>query len=424
MFGIFCLAAAVVALLFVSYQTVTLFYSLLTVYIFFVFLTIWLDGAWRTISPPKPAKWPGVSIIIPSYNSASTLRDCVAACKRLRYAGKAEIIVIDDGSTDGSCESLRIAGVKVFRKENGGKASAMNFGIKKASYGRIVCVDSDSYPREDALEKMVPYMEEDSKVGAVVLFICVSRPKSLLAKVQEIEYWVSYGFFLKALDSIGGLYVTPGPMALYRREVFEKLGGFEEKNITEDMEIALRMQKNGWKIRACHQSVVYTEAPDTLQGVFRQRFRWFRGGFANVIKYFDMFFNEKFGAFGFFVLPLILVAGFFASTFMLWILASWAKSALSLVLPSLGNMKTLGDFIVSAPGSLDYMAVDSVFIFSIFCTLIWCFFVYKSFQITGNRFGPKHAVPMALLLFAFPLFLGFTFLASYAAEFTGLKRGW
>ncbi|PIN83613.1 hypothetical protein COV61_02605, partial [Candidatus Micrarchaeota archaeon CG11_big_fil_rev_8_21_14_0_20_47_5] len=241
--GLILLAVAVIFSLFISYQTIFMAYSIFTIFVFLSYLVLWVDGAWEDREPAEPKKWPHVSLIIPSYNSGHTIFKCVEACKKLKYPGKLDIAVVDDGSRDGSYEKLsEMEGIEVIRKKkNEGKASAMNTGIL-ASRGEIVgCVDSDTYPKEDALLHAVKYFEE-KKVGAVVLFINTTPPKNFVQAVQEIEYWISFGFFFKTIAAIDGLYVTPGPMALYRKKMFEELGGFDEKNLTEDMEIALRMQ--------------------------------------------------------------------------------------------------------------------------------------------------------------------------------------
>jgi len=165
--------------------------------------------------------------------------------KNLNYPSKKEIIVVDDGSNDNSQNILKkIKGIKtILKKKNEGKAAALNDGITAAKGGYVVTIDSDTYPESDCLEKMVSHMEEG--ISAVTGFVRAHNTKGIVEKIQEVEYLIAFGFFQKVLSDINAILVTPGPMSLYRKSVLKKIGGFDEKNITEDMEIAFRIRKYG-----------------------------------------------------------------------------------------------------------------------------------------------------------------------------------
>jgi cellulose synthase/poly-beta-1,6-N-acetylglucosamine synthase-like glycosyltransferase len=104
------------------------------------------------------------------------------------------------------------------------------------------------------------------------------------------------------------IYITPGPFSIFRKEVFEKLGGYKRAHNTEDIEIALRMQKNGYKITHAHNAFVYTVAPKTLPKLLKQRVRWSYGLIKNTTDYRDMIFNKKYGNLGLFVLPMAILS--------------------------------------------------------------------------------------------------------------------
>jgi len=422
--GMLLLAIAIFISLLLSYQTIFMAYSIFTIFVFMCYLVLWVDGAWEDKEPASIKEWPSVSLIIPSYNSAHTIFKCVQACQKLKYPGKLDITVVDDGSTDGSCEKLHaINGIRTIHKEkNEGKAAAMNTGIL-ASKGEIVgCVDSDTYPKEDALLHAVKYFEADKKVGSVVLFINTTPPKTFIQAVQEIEYWISFGFFFKTVAAIDGLYVTPGPMALYRKKMFEELGGFDEKNLTEDMEIALRMQRHGWKIKACHTSVVFTEVPASIKPLYRQRLRWFRGGIMNMLKYIDMFLNPTHGNFGLFILPVTLGSGFFAALFILWTLLNYVRAGINYAAPWVSNFSILAASGISVP--FDPFLLDSAMIFGLISLVIWGYFVHKSFSISGHKPQARHILPLLGILYIYPLFIGFTYLSAYVHEFSGKRYKW
>lgn len=423
--GMMVLALCVFVFLSISYQLIFIAYTLLTIFIFCSYLILWLEGA-KTEQPlPDPKRWPHVTVIIPSYNAKATIFDAIAACKRMRYAGKADIMVVDDGSTDGSYELLeKTPGIRLLRNEkNRGKASALNFAMKSAEGEILACIDSDTYPAVDALEKAVRHFFEDGKIASVVVFVCVNNPRNLLQRIQEIEYWISFGFFFRTIASIDGLYVTPGPTAFYRKDILLKLGGFDEQNLTEDMEIALRMQKLGYKIRACHETMVLTEVPGSLGKLFRQRLRWYRGGVMNILKYIDLFFNPAYGDFGLFILPTTLGSGFFAALFMAWTLMSWSRNVFDWMAPFTYNFSAGMSATLAGLGN-GMLTFQSAWILGLFSLAIWAYFLVKSFEISNTAPKPRHILPLICLLWLYPFFVGFVFMVSYIYELFGVKYTW
>ncbi len=411
--------------IFISHQIVFIAYTVLSIFVFSIYLILWMDGANKEVNLPKPSNYPHVTVVIPSYNAKKTIFECISTCKKMEYGGEFDILVVDDGSTDGSRELLeKMPGIALLRNErNCGKAAALNYAMKYAKGEILACVDSDSYPRKDALEKSVRHFIGDDKVASVVVFICVNNPKTLLEKIQEIEYWLSFGFFFKTVASIDALYVIPGPTALYRKSILAEMGGFDEHNLTEDMEIALRFQKHGYKIRTCHETVVYTDVPDTFRKLFRQRLRWYRGGVMNVLKYIELFFNPKYGDFGMFILPTTLGSGFFAALFMAWILLTSSMNAVDWLAPFLINFSAgasaTGSWLLS--GS---MVLQSVWVLGLFSLALWGYFLIKSFEISNSKPKLRHVVPLICLLWLFPFFVGFVFLMSYIYELFGIKYAW
>lgn len=238
----------------------------------------------------KLMKLPKVSIIVPAYNEEAHIAETIESLLNLDYPkDKLEIIVIDDGSTD---RTYNIAKkyeekypdiVKVYRKRNGGKASALNFGIKLATGKYIATMDADSVVPREALKKMLEYFT-DERVMIVIPAVQVKRKKTFIEKVQYIEY--SYNNTLREIfEKLNSIYVAPGPFSVFRRELFEKIGYFDENNLTEDMEIALRAQHHGYRIRYCPEVIIKTETPKTFKQLFRQRIRWYLGFVENYLKY-------------------------------------------------------------------------------------------------------------------------------------------
>jgi cellulose synthase/poly-beta-1,6-N-acetylglucosamine synthase-like glycosyltransferase len=281
-----------------------------------------------------PKFYPSVTIIVPCYNEEKTILNTLNSLLALVYPKeKLSIIVVDDGSTDKTSEVATLfkqkQNIRIIRKENGGKYTALNLGLLKSESDVVGCLDADSFVEPQALLNIIPYFEDPSTM-AVVPSIIVDRPQTILQMVQHIEYY--WGVFLrKALSYLGALYVTPGPFTLFRREVFAQLGDYVEGHKTEDLEFALRMQKNGYKIVNAHGAHVHTVSPRTLKSLYVQRVRWTYGFLKNVIDYKGMFFKKEYGNLGMLVLPMATATIFtalFAMGLTLWALGEQIATAL------------------------------------------------------------------------------------------------
>ncbi|MEM3369296.1 MAG: glycosyltransferase [Candidatus Micrarchaeia archaeon] len=247
---------------------------------------------------------PTVSFIIPAYNEEETIVETINSVLKSDYPkNKLEIIVVNDGSSDGTADvvrSIKDKRVKLINKKNSGKADSLNRGIKEAKGEIIVTLDADSYIEKNSLRKMISYFKDD--VAAVTSAVKVRERENMtfLEKLQRLEYLFTI-FNRRLFAMINGVYVTPGPFSAFRREIFDIVGGFDPNNIMEDQEIALRIQAANYKIESCMDAVVYTDVPKDFSSFMKQRERWHRGGFRNVMKY-AYTINPKYGDFGMFVM--------------------------------------------------------------------------------------------------------------------------
>jgi cellulose synthase/poly-beta-1,6-N-acetylglucosamine synthase-like glycosyltransferase len=287
-------------------DSVNLIFACVGLYFTFLFIWIFLSNKKKLFKRPKIKTFPSVSIIIPAHNEDETIGETIENVKKLEYPKKKEIIVIDDGSNDKTFEiANRFKGIKIFRKKQGGKASALNFGLKHAKGEIVVCIDSDSYPEKDALLKTIPFFEKN--VAAVTASVIVKNAKGILERLQELEY-IMVAWSRKLFEYLDAIYVTPGPMSLYRKDVLQKVGGFDEKNLTEDIEIAWRLMKHKYKIKMALDAKVYTHVPKTVKSWWHQRIRWNVGGLQTTAKYFNLFSKKEFGNIGTFLLPLFSIS--------------------------------------------------------------------------------------------------------------------
>jgi len=256
------------------------------------------------ISSPVAKKLLKSSIIVPAFNEEGRIKRTVESILNLNYPKELlEIILVDDGSTDNTLnEMMNFASgnIRVLHKKNGGKASALNLGMKKSSGEIIVSLDADSFVDKDALIRMMGHFENE-KCMAVTPSMKIWDPKTILQKIQYVEFM--FGIFLRKMSAfLGCINVTPGPFSAYRKSFFQKYGGYDEDNLTEDIEIALRIQANNFVIENSPDAYSYTLGPSRFRQLFKQRIRWYIGFINNAWKYRKMF-SRKYGTLGIFFLP-------------------------------------------------------------------------------------------------------------------------
>lgn len=252
---------------------------------------------------------PTVTILVPVFNEETTVEKTVLSLLSLNYPkDKLNIMIVDDGSTDNTWNLIQKFSsnpqIELHQKENGGKYTALNYGIKTSTSEFIGCLDADSYVDKDALNYILPYFE-DPQTMAVTPSLKIQNPDTVLGLMQNAEY--NLGIFTRKIFSLlDAQYVTPGPFSIFRKEVFEKVGYYKHAHNTEDLEMALRLQEKHYKITNAHRAIVYTSAPRTLYRLYKQRVRWTGGFIQNAIDYKRLILNPKYGNFGVLILPAAL----------------------------------------------------------------------------------------------------------------------
>ena len=297
------------------------------------FITLYLTTFWLLVLFDKELKikkkltdFPLFSIIIPAWNEEETITETLTSLKNLDYPkDKLEIIVVNDGSEDNTqiltedfIKKNPSFNIKLINQpKNLGKGRALNTGLKYIKGEFFACLDADSFVTPDSIKLILPYFDS-LDIGAVCPLMKVKEPKTLLQKVQWYEYIIN--MFYKHLNAkLDCVHVTPGPFSTYKTNIIKKIGGYDESTITEDLELALRLQKNQYKIVQAMDAQVYTTAPKDLKGVFNQRLRWYRGSCYNTYKYKKLMFNKKYGDFGFIRMPTIVLSGMIAIVMLILI---------------------------------------------------------------------------------------------------------
>jgi len=290
--------------------------TFLSVYVQVFFLITFLERKKHILIRTKPfelKEYPGVTIMVPCYNEEKTILGTINSLLDLDYPkNKLQIMIIDDGSKDNTWniiqEFTKFENIKIFQKENGGKYTALNFGLEKVETPFLGCLDADSFVDSQALKRIMTYFD-DKDTMAVAPSIIVDKPKNILQGAQKAEYDMSV-YNKKMLAFLGGIHVTPGPFSIFRKKVFEDLGPYRHAHNTEDQEIALRMQENHYKIEHCPDAYVYTVVPNSVKQLYRQRLRWIYGFIRNAMDYRRLFFRKKYGTIAFFTLPSGIISVF------------------------------------------------------------------------------------------------------------------
>ncbi len=253
---------------------------------------------------------PAVSIIVPAYNEEVNAVMSVNNLLKSTYPNF-NIIFVDDGSKDSTYAKVSEAfkndsRVSVLTKPNGGKASALNYGIAQTTSEYVLCIDADTNLAPDALELLARHFSE-SKVGAVAGNVKVGNEVNMLTRWQSIEYITSQNFDRNAFASVNAITVVPGAIGLFRKKAIEDAGGFTSDTYAEDCDLTMRMLRAGYLVKNENKAIAMTEAPETLGQFLKQRFRWSFGVMQSFWKNRDALFNKDYGALGLVAMPNILV---------------------------------------------------------------------------------------------------------------------
>jgi cellulose synthase/poly-beta-1,6-N-acetylglucosamine synthase-like glycosyltransferase len=252
---------------------------------------------------------PPVSIIVPAFNEAVGIERCVRSLASSRYPSPFEVIVVDDGSTDGTGErvaALGLAGVRVIRQANAGKPMALNAGLIAAEHDIIVTVDGDTAFEPDSLRHLVqPF--RDPQVGAVSGNTKVGNRSGLLGRWQHIEYVMGFNLDRRMYEMLQCMPTVPGAIGAFRRAALVSVGGVSGATLAEDTDVTLAIGRNGWRVLYAEDACAWTEAPSTLRGLWRQRSRWAYGTLQSLWKHRESLWRRSEGRIGHRALPYMLI---------------------------------------------------------------------------------------------------------------------
>jgi cellulose synthase/poly-beta-1,6-N-acetylglucosamine synthase-like glycosyltransferase len=371
-----------------------------------------------------------ISIIAPAYNEEKTIAESVRALLSLEYPVY-EVIIVNDGSSDRTLDTLiksfqlersrwvfrkvvahqPVKGIYksrahpklvVIDKVNGKKADALNAGLNISRYPLFCTVDSDSLLEKDALLKMVrPFLEDPEKTVAAGGIIRLANgcsvkdgqvrevrlPRNSLARFQVIEYFRAFLGGRIGLSMLKSMLIVSGAFGLFRKDVALQCGGYRSGSIGEDMDLIVRMRrhlhnmKKPYEIRFIPDPICWTEAPETLKSLSRQRNRWHRGLLDTLLYNKVMLFNPRYGMTGLFAMPFyfvfemlgpfIEVFGYviFLVSIAFGLLNTWFAALFFLVAVVLGTLLSLLSLLLEEYTSERYPRLQDIMVLTLYSLL-------------------------------------------------------
>jgi poly-beta-1,6-N-acetyl-D-glucosamine synthase len=230
----------------------------------------------------EPTRLPPVTILVPAYNEGAVIQGSIRSLLALDYP-RYEILVIDDGSKDDTTMKASVyagdhgrAVVRVITKPNGGKARALNTGISQATSEFVLCMDGDSALHPQTLRRAIRHFQ-DPAIGAVAGSVKVVNRNNLLSSLQALEYIEGLNMVRAAQGFFRLVNIIPGPIGIFRKSALDAVGGYDHDTFAEDCDLTLKLLLEGWQIQYEPGSIAYTEAPEKMLDLLKQRYRWTRG---------------------------------------------------------------------------------------------------------------------------------------------------
>ena len=403
---------------------------------FITFFSLFIGIFWLQVTFLKEPErknyiYPSISLIVPCWNVGCGVWKTLHSIANLDYPkDKLQIIAVNHSSTDNteslikkfiySYSSLNITLVQKARAPNHMKAHAFNEGLKYVTSEYVGCVDADTIVMKDSLKEMMYLFEPN--IGAVISIIKVNQPRTFYEKLQQIEYVFS-SYIRLLMSKINTLQTTHGALSIYRKSFFDKYGGFDENNLTEDFEVGMRMRYHGYKVILASNSFTYTFVPNSFKWFWKQRVRWYRGFIHNTIKYKSMAFNKNYGTLGWFQLPLnifSLIIVLIMFSLMVYNLADkvfvWVSKIFSLGLEYFNGWQ-----IPNIYHSL--LNVNLILYFPIVVSLLACLLIYI---FAYKRINEPWKFSLVILIYftIYPVFRSAQWVHSVYEELSKTKKKW
>ncbi len=266
----------------------------------------WLRGRKRRLAHAGESFSPFVSVIVPAYNEEVVIAKTIRSLLASDYS-QFEIIVVDDGSQDKTSQVIKEAfsedtRVRLFTTTNIGKSGALNLGLRHANGEVVIALDADTLFAPLTIKKLAQRFS-DPRIGALAGNAKVGNRINLVTRWQALEYITSQNMDLRAFATLNCITVVPGAVGAWRRDLLLEIGGFSADTLAEDQDLTLLIRRLGYTIGYEEDAIAWTEAPDRLRTLARQRYRWAFGTLQCMWKHRDALFRPRFGTLGYIAMP-------------------------------------------------------------------------------------------------------------------------
>jgi glycosyltransferase involved in cell wall biosynthesis len=347
---------------------------------------------------PDLKNYPKVSIIVPAYNEEKVLKKTLESMVETQYPRK-EVIFVDDGSTDGTLDIAKEFknNITVLHKENGGKASALNYGLVYAKGEIIVIVDADTIIGRNSIKEIVKGFEVNEHVAAVAGNIKVRNRVNWITKCQALEYLIGIQVVRRAFDTFGSITVVPGALGAFKKACVSGTGAYGKETIVEDFDQTIKLLKAGLITQGSVKAVAYTEAPVTLGDFVKQRKRWYRGNIQVLKRHSDALTNPRFGYLQKLAMPYLFIG--------------------MIITPIIG-FTALANVVFGVLNGDGWWVLEAAGIFTV------VHFLMSALAIRIDNEDPKLLLYAGFLLFGFKQVVDFLLLKAMAEQLMGKKATW
>lgn len=361
-----------------------------------------------------------VSIVIAAYNEEKVIVKTISSLLQGRHR-VFEIIIVDDGSTDRTSDEVAAHYqdnplITLLRQPNGGKSSALNYGIQHAHHDVFICLDADTQFDPDAITHLAKHFIDPS-VGGVAGNIKVGNRRSILTHWQSMEYITNISIGRRAYAFLNAIIVVAGAAGGWRRAAMEQAGGYHSDSLAEDMDLTWRVRRLDWRVVNEPAAIGYTEAPEDFRGLYKQRFRWSYGALQCLWKHRSAFFKN--GFFGWVGVPSVLLFGCIFE-----LLAPLAD--LKMLLTIISAITLLATDHPIYQGSMEYTDIVAPII-----TTTWLYFIFFGVEllisVLAFYFDKEKMRPLWLLFFQRFVYRQLMYFVAWRAlwkALSGWRHGW
>lgn len=347
---------------------------------------------------PDLESYPTVSVIIPAYNEEKVIAHTIEALIETKYPKK-EIIFVDDGSKD---RTLDIAmqykdKIKILHKENGGKASALNYGLVYAKGEIIIIVDADTIIGRNSIKEMMKGFQVNEHVAAVAGNIKVRNRVNIITKCQALEYITGIQIVRRAFDIFGSITIVPGALGAFKKSFLMEAGAYGKDTIVEDFDQTIKLLKAGLITQGSTKATAYTEAPNTLHDFIAQRKRWYRGNIQVLTRHVDALTNPRYGHLQRLSFPYLVLG--------------------MLVTPIIGFVATINAIIGVIQG-------DGLYVLQVMAIFTVVHYLMSFLAIRIDDEDPKLLWHAGFLIFGFKQLIDFLLLKAIIEQITKKKATW